>query len=41
MATVGWARRLAAHPVIAHALAGGQLSASWARAICGWSDRLP
>jgi Domain of unknown function (DUF222) len=38
---VGWARRLAAHPVIAAALAEGEISASWARAICGWSERLP
>ena len=38
---VGWMRRLAAHPVIAQALADGQISASWARAVCGWSDRLP
>jgi hypothetical protein len=38
---VGWMRRLAAHPVIAQALAEGQMSASWARAVCGWSDRLP
>ena len=38
---VGWARRLAAHPVIAAALAEGQISTSWARAVCGWSDRLP
>jgi hypothetical protein len=38
---VGWSRRLGAHPVIAAALAEGQLSASWARAVCGWSDRLP
>jgi Domain of unknown function (DUF222) len=38
---VGWARRLAVHPVIAAALAEGQISASWARAVCGWSDRLP
>jgi len=37
----GWARRLAAHPVIAGALAAGQLSASWARQICEWTDRLP
>ena len=41
MGAVGWMRRLAAHPVIAAALAQGQLSASWARAVCGWSDRLP
>src|SRR5207244_13201505 len=38
---VGWMRRLAAHPVIAAALTGGEISASWARAICGWSERLP
>jgi hypothetical protein len=38
---VGWARRLAAHPVIADALTAGEISASWARAICGWTDRLP
>jgi len=38
--TVGWMRRLAAHPVIAQALADGEISASWAKAICGWSERL-
>ena len=38
---VGWARRLAAHPVIGDVLAAGEISASWARAICDWSDRLP
>ena len=38
---VGWSRRLVAHPVIAAALADGEISASWARAVCGWSDRLP
>ena len=38
---VGWARRLAAHPVVAAALAGGQVSASWARQICDWADQLP
>jgi Domain of unknown function (DUF222) len=38
---VGWARRLAAHPVIAQALADAEISTSWARAICGWSERLP
>jgi len=30
-AAVGWARRLAAHPVIGRALAAGELSPSWAR----------
>ena len=38
---VGWMRRLGAHPVVAAALTEGQISASWARAVCGWSDRLP
>lgn len=38
---VGWARRLSAHPVIAGALAAGEISASWARELCGWSERLP
>ncbi len=37
----GWARRLAAHPVIADALAAGQISASWARQICDWTEQLP
>jgi hypothetical protein len=39
--TVAWVRRLAAHPVIAQALAGGEISPSWARAFCAWNDRLP
>jgi hypothetical protein len=38
---VGWTRRLAAHPATACALAAGTISESWARAICGWTDRLP
>jgi hypothetical protein len=38
---VGWLRRLAAHPAIAAALAAGDLSESWARQICAWTDRLP
>ncbi|MGE5134954.1 MAG: DUF222 domain-containing protein [Gemmatimonadota bacterium] len=40
-ASIGWARRLGQHPGIAAALAGGELSASWAKAVCGWTDRLP
>ena len=40
-AATAWARRLAAHPAIAQALASGQISASWARELCAWSDRLP
>jgi hypothetical protein len=38
---VAWMRRLAAHPAIERALAGGEISASWARELCGWTDRLP
>ena len=40
-AATGWARRLAAHPVIAAALAAGQLPASLARLICDATDQLP
>jgi hypothetical protein len=36
-----WMRRLAAHPAVAEALAGGGVSASWARQICEWTDALP
>ncbi len=38
---VAWARRLAAHPVIAGALAAGEVSPSWARHLCDWAERLP
>ena len=38
---VGWVRRLAAHPAVGEALAAGEISASWAREICAWTDRLP
>ncbi len=34
---VGWVRRLDAHPVIAAALAAGEVSESWARQICAWT----
>ena len=40
-AAVAWARRLAAHPVIGQALTAGELSPSWARHLCDWTDRLP
>ena len=36
-----WVRRAAAHPQIAQALAAGQVSESVARAICGWTGKLP
>ena len=38
---VGWMRRLAAHPALAAALAGGAVSPSYARAIAAWADLLP
>jgi hypothetical protein len=38
---VGWSTRLAAHPVIGQALAAGQISSSWAKHLCAWTDRLP
>jgi hypothetical protein len=38
---MGWMGRLQAHPQVADALAGELISASWAREICGWTDRLP
>jgi hypothetical protein len=40
-ASVGWMRRLRSHPAVADALADGRISASWAREICDWTDRLP
>ncbi|HEY4465306.1 MAG TPA: hypothetical protein VGN41_21775, partial [Streptosporangiaceae bacterium] len=38
---VGWARRLHAHPAVADALAAGEITASWARELCSWTDQLP
>src|SRR5450755_2183947 len=38
---IGWARRLPAHPLVDAALAGGQVSTSWAKQVCDWSGRLP
>src|SRR5271165_4179799 len=40
-AATGWARRLAGHPVIAAALAAGQIPTSLARLICDWTGQLP
>ncbi len=39
--SLGSMRSLAAHPAIAAALAGGQVSVSWARQIAEWTDLLP
>ena len=36
-----WARRLPAHPQVAGALAGGELSESYARTLCSWVGQLP
>src|ERR1700691_4929908 len=39
---IGWARRLAAHPVIEAAMAAdGDFTGSFARVICGWTDKMP
>jgi hypothetical protein len=38
---LGWSRRLAGHPHVAEALAAGEITESWARKLCSWSDRLP
>ncbi len=40
-AAVGWMRRLSAHPRVGRALAAGEISPSWARQVCTWSDMLP
>jgi hypothetical protein len=37
---VGWMRRLEAHPLVASALAAEEISESWGRQICAWTDRL-
>jgi Domain of unknown function (DUF222) len=37
---VGWMKRLQAHPAVAAALADGRLSASYARQVTDWTDRL-
>ena len=41
VAYTAWARRAAAHPLVAAALAAGEMSESFARTICGWTDKLP
>ena len=38
---VGWSRRADAHPLVTAAMAATEVSVSWARIICGWTDRLP
>ena len=34
-------RRLADHPAVAEALAGGAISVSWARQVTDWTGKLP
>ncbi len=41
VAYTAWVRRAAAHPEVAAVLAAGELSESYARTICGWTDKLP
>ena len=41
VAYTAWVRRAAAHPQVAEALAAGEMSESFARTICGWTDKLP
>ena len=36
-----WAKRAAAHPRVVAALVTGDLSESYGRAICRWTDTLP
>ena len=36
-----WANRAGTHPAVVAALAAGDLSESYARAICQWTDKLP
>ena len=38
---IAWVRRAAAHPEVAAVLAAGQMSESFARTICTWTDKLP
>jgi uncharacterized protein DUF222/HNH endonuclease len=37
----GWSRRTGTHPRILAALAAGEISRSYARTICSWTDKLP
>ena len=38
---LGWMHRHAAHPAVGDALAAAEISQSWARQICDWTDPLP
>src|SRR6266568_7753221 len=41
VAYTAWVRRAAAHPEVAAALAAGEMSESFARTLCTWTDKLP
>ena len=41
VAHTAWVRRAAAHPLIVQALAEGEISESFARTVCQWTDKLP
>ena len=41
VAHTAWVRRAAGHPLVAAALAAGEISESVARTICTWTDKLP
>ena len=41
VAYTAWVRRAAEHPLVAAALAAGEISESVARTICAWTDKLP
>ena len=41
VAYTAWVRRAAAHPEVAAVLAAGEMTESYARTICTWTDKLP
>jgi Domain of unknown function (DUF222) len=41
VAHTAWAKRMVTHPQVVAALAAGDLSESYGRAICQWTDKLP
>ncbi|MGH3194729.1 MAG: DUF222 domain-containing protein [Streptosporangiaceae bacterium] len=41
MSHTAWVGRAAAHPQVAATLAAGELSESYARTVCTWTDKLP
>jgi len=41
VAYTAWVKRAETHPLVARALAAREMSESYARTLCGWTDRLP